>query len=705
VLSAAGQSKSQLGLDIEGVQRLKQEVLEEELRRVFHSAASDLWEVSNARSLRLHRLIGMSEEYTRSDDAFKLLRPQLRHVTLWCKQLKEEERAESGPSSHMWFDEIATKVLGEVVATVMREYNRIDGLVSIRTGSYERGVAAVCLAVVLGLNISSTSEATPAAGDAAASAQVQPSLIGRLFSHDPSRSGTISSQVLPVEEEEASGLVPAVAFAEQLQKQMVVACELQLWDIAQSAVEARDDLSILLQMARTAAVPGAAHQRLCAAFNVHRPWFDAQALRELQAARPSDSALQHWERILGLYTAVRYLRGGAPLDDELLLEEVQLVVNGAADMPEVSVPEDSAEDTERRIVARMWNRVWGAGGAVQKSGCEVLQPLRALAICFLAAGGHGSSTEELAAAKLRLSLQHSWEDGLLQGLLEAEAADSKIPAALSQKAREMFCTLHSLPRDMNLSALFMAGGSRQSVRMTGLGRLNSLGNGVLDAQVSDGMLPMFQQLMNETYRAVLTKDRRDGAVPEKYEVVKVIKIFNAKTYQGYLNRLQDIERELHNNLGALTDYDLMTAERCKQIATEFEVPPLHEAGLEAFLFHGTKPDGARSVAVENFDLKFARDGLFGRGIYLAESCSKSDEYTSPDRDGLRPLLLCRVALGKINYCEERSPNKRDLETACTGGGFHSVLGDRRKVHNTFREFIVYDPLQVCTHFVLWYRRR
>ena len=46
--------------------------------------------------------------------------------------------------------------------------------------------------------------------------------------------------------------------------------------------------------------------------------------------------------------------------------------------------------------------------------------------------------------------------------------------------------------------------------------------------------------------------------------------------------------------------------------------------------------------------------MLGRGIYLAEACSKSDEYTR-DEDGLRILLLCRTSLGRLLYNEEKYP--------------------------------------------------
>mmetsp|Transcript_98765 Transcript_98765/g.258018 ORF Transcript_98765/g.258018 Transcript_98765/m.258018 type:complete len:96 (-) Transcript_98765:4-291(-) len=87
---------------------------------------------------------------------------------------------------------------------------------------------------------------------------------------------------------------------------------------------------------------------------------------------------------------------------------------------------------------------------------------------------------------------------------------------------------------------------------------------------------------------------------------------------------------------------------------------------------------------------------------------KADEYTRSDSRGFSPMLLCRVVLGRIHYCEDRNPSGRQLEGKCAGGvgggGYHAVLGDREKVNSTFREFIIFDNCQVYPEFLIWYSR-
>ena len=92
------------------------------------------------------------------------------------------------------------------------------------------------------------------------------------------------------------------------------------------------------------------------------------------------------------------------------------------------------------------------------------------------------------------------------------------------------------------------------------------------------------------------------------------------------------------------------------------------------------------------------------GPSFAEACSKSDEYTEANAKGWRPLLLCRVACGMINYNAEVGPDVNKLVKSCTEGTYHCVLGDREKCRGTFREFIVYDNDQAYPEYIIWYSR-
>ena len=57
---------------------------------------------------------------------------------------------------------------------------------------------------------------------------------------------------------------------------------------------------------------------------------------------------------------------------------------------------------------------------------------------------------------------------------------------------------------------------------------------------------------------------------------------------------------------------------------------LDEAAGERWLFHGTSGKGVEGITNTDFRLDLAGTGaglLYGRGIYLAESCMKADEYS------------------------------------------------------------------------------
>ena len=78
-----------------------------------------------------------------------------------------------------------------------------------------------------------------------------------------------------------------------------------------------------------------------------------------------------------------------------------------------------------------------------------------------------------------------------------------------------------------------------------------------------------------------------------------------------------------------------------------------------WLFHGTSTEAAALITRGDFLVDKAGSNagtLYGRGIYLAESCSKSDEYSRENADGHRCILLCRAVLGNILYNDEVSPN-------------------------------------------------
>jgi hypothetical protein len=158
-----------------------------------------------------------------------------------------------------------------------------------------------------------------------------------------------------------------------------------------------------------------------------------------------------------------------------------------------------------------------------------------------------------------------------------------------------------------------------------------------------------------------------------------------------------------------TNAGIVTRDRVGAIPRGYKVPPMVDEANEFLMFHGTKPDAADLIAQNHFDMGYVcKTGLFGAGLYFAEASSKADEYVKPDDKDQFPVILARVTLGRVNYCPKvdptTDPGRKALESSCLGGGFHCVLGDRKKVRGTYREFIVYDHYQVYPHFIVYYKR-
>merc|ERR1712048_1761 len=209
-----------------------------------------------------------------------------------------------------------------------------------------------------------------------------------------------------------------------------------------------------------------------------------------------------------------------------------------------------------------------------------------------------------------------------------------------------------------------------------------------------------------------------GLVARGYRVEKIVSVMNAESWGSYMNRLDEISEQCKRFPGAAPCADATWGEWSGKVSTHSlggqilqsaRLPSLDPKANEFLMFHGTKPEAADSIAQNHFSLAFAcKTGLFGAGLYFAESSSKSDEYVKSDSEGRFPVVLCRVALGRINYVPHldptKDPGREKLESSCLSGEYHSVLGDRKKAKGTYREFVVYDHFQVYPHFIVWYKR-
>merc|ERR1712216_742554 len=233
-------------------------------------------------------------------------------------------------------------------------------------------------------------------------------------------------------------------------------------------------------------------------------------------------------------------------------------------------------------------------------------------------------------------------------------------------------------------------------------------------RLEDGtILRAFDRLVKLTARPeVRTRDRR-GRVPQNFTAVKVVQVMNAPNWSSYMKRRDQIASEC-KRLGARSDEAhwqshfngaIETLDLAQRVAELTSAPALLPGANEAWLLHGSSHAAAEGITTHDFDMTRANpSGLFGAGVYFAESISKADEYVEGARENGRelfPLLLCRVCLGNVYYCDIRRPDRRALEDGCLNGRWHSVLGDRKKTSKTFREFIIYDNLQAFPAYIIY----
>merc|ERR1712091_544999 len=139
---------------------------------------------------------------------------------------------------------------------------------------------------------------------------------------------------------------------------------------------------------------------------------------------------------------------------------------------------------------------------------------------------------------------------------------------------------------------------------------------------------------------------------------------------------------------------------------------------EWLLLHSGLPESLEAIAREGFTMRkrgkggtTGSGGLYGEGLYCAESITKADEYArgrvcSGAFQGCRAAAVVRVLGGRYFYTDEDVSDvdksafaKRVLEQQ-----YDSTIGDRLKLKNTFREYVVYDASATYLEYIMYYRR-
>lgn len=127
-----------------------------------------------------------------------------------------------------------------------------------------------------------------------------------------------------------------------------------------------------------------------------------------------------------------------------------------------------------------------------------------------------------------------------------------------------------------------------------------------------------------------------------------------------------------------------------------------------FLWHGSP--NTLSIINNGFDVRMARPGMFGAGIYFADISSKSNQYVlGPGKNTCfahsdqtceycdRQLLLCLVAVGKS------VAHKNAIETSHAPVGAHSVMGQTSPSGLQYPEYVMYNSDQAYPMYLITYR--
>lgn len=237
-------------------------------------------------------------------------------------------------------------------------------------------------------------------------------------------------------------------------------------------------------------------------------------------------------------------------------------------------------------------------------------------------------------------------------------------------------------------------------------------------------LKEFQDLLDGTYSSTYTRDRKrhnpeNPNVPSKFKVVRVLRNENSESWQEFsirravlLDRFYpDVDETNSRRLGRPADEDPLEryeVETCKAWQSDkSKGKRLAKEVNEWYLFHGTNPKVAKLICEGDFQVRTSGSNtgtLYGRGLYFAESITKSDEYAKPDENGNYAVLLCRVLGGRVLYNDEETPDPDELVHQCVEGPYDCVMGDRKKIKGTYREFVVFDTEDVYAEYLIEYRR-
>jgi hypothetical protein len=79
--------------------------------------------------------------------------------------------------------------------------------------------------------------------------------------------------------------------------------------------------------------------------------------------------------------------------------------------------------------------------------------------------------------------------------------------------------------------------------------------------------------------------------------------------------------------------------------------------IEMMLFHGCNSGAVENIKTKGFDIKYARAGMYGTGLYFAINSSYSaGGYATKNPDGTSSLFIAKVLTGDVFYTRKINPD-------------------------------------------------
>jgi hypothetical protein len=190
-----------------------------------------------------------------------------------------------------------------------------------------------------------------------------------------------------------------------------------------------------------------------------------------------------------------------------------------------------------------------------------------------------------------------------------------------------------------------------------------------------------------------------------YRVRNVIRMEDSDKWARYMRKVRKIQRNRSKEMPLQVVSPPVLTRDVADHSRSFQ--PLDAGVNECYLWHGTDVRSALSIAATDYKINLSTTGMYGPGIYLAESSTKADEYAKDEPRGhysdVFALLLCRVCMGKFYYTTTR--DLRAISRIKLERKFDSTVGDRSVSAGTFREFVVYDVDQMYPEYLVIYSAR